>query len=114
EAGAALEVLPGRDIIPNLRQLIQACRGNRVPVVFTEFVYSPAVACLRGDPFGPEHLPARPGEPAGFGLPSSNCLIRPLAHDGPNSAEVIPELAPHPNDVVVRGHTYDKVLGTPL
>jgi ureidoacrylate peracid hydrolase len=112
--GAALEVPPGRDIIPNLQRLIAASRRKGVPVVFTQFVYAPAVPCLRGAPFGPEHLPARPGQPTGLGLPSSNCLIGPLADHGPNSAEVIPELAPGPDELVVRGHTYDKFLGTPL
>jgi ureidoacrylate peracid hydrolase len=114
EPGAALEVPPGWGIIPNVQRLIEACRGSGVPVVFTEFVYSAAVPCLRGDPFGPEHLPARPGEPTGFGLPSSNCLIAPVVEQGPNSAEVIPELAPRADELVVRGHTYDKFLGTPL
>ena len=66
EPGAALEAPPGRAIIPNLQRLIQACRLKGVPVAFTEFVYSPAVPCLRGDPIGPEHLPARPGEPTGI------------------------------------------------
>jgi ureidoacrylate peracid hydrolase len=114
DPGAALEVPPGRDIIPNVQRLVEVCRRSGVPVVFTEFVYSPAVPCLRGDPFGPEHLPARPGEPTGFGLPSSNCLIAPLAAQGPNSADIVLELAPGPDELVVRGHTYDKFLGTPL
>jgi nicotinamidase-related amidase len=87
---------------------------RRVPVVFTEFVYSTAVPCLRGDPFGPEHLPARPGQPTGLGLPSNNCLIGPVAGQGPNAADTVPELAPRPDELVVRGHTYDKFLGTPL
>jgi ureidoacrylate peracid hydrolase len=114
EPGAALEVPAGRDIIPNLRRLIGASRRKGVPVVFTQFVYATAVPCLRGDPFGPEHLPARPGQPTGPGLPSGNCLIGPLAGRGPNSAEVIPELAPGPDELVVPGHSYDKFLGTPL
>jgi nicotinamidase-related amidase len=114
EPGAALEVPPGREIIPNLQRLMAVCRRRRLPVIFTEFVYSPAVPCLRGDPFGPEHLPARPGEPTGFGFPSGNCLIGPGAERGPNSAETVPELAPRPDELVVRGHTYDKFLGTPL
>jgi ureidoacrylate peracid hydrolase len=114
DTGAALEVPPGRDIIPNLQRLVEACRRNGVPVVFTEFVYSPAVPCLRGDPFGPEHLPAPLNEPTGLGLPSGNCLIRPFAESGPDSAEAVPELAPRPDELVVRGHTYDKFLGTPL
>jgi nicotinamidase-related amidase len=114
QAGAALEVPPGRAIIPALQQLIETCRRHRVPVIFTGFVYSPAVPCLRGDPFGPEHLPARPGEPTGLGLPSGNCLVAPAAEPGPNSAEIVPELAPRPEELVVWGHTYDKFYGTPL
>jgi len=56
----------------------------------------------------------RPGELTGFGLPSSNCLVGLEAPQGPNSAEVIPGLAPRADELVVRGHTYDKFLGTPL
>jgi ureidoacrylate peracid hydrolase len=114
EPGAALEMPPGRDIIPNLQRLIAVCRQQQVPVIFTEFVYSIAVPCLRGDPFGPEHLPAEPGKPTGFGLPSGNCLIAPVMGHGPNSAQTIAELAPRPEELVIRGHTYDKFYGTPL
>lgn len=114
EPGAALEVPAGRAIVPNVRRLIEVCRARSVPVVFTEFVYSTAVPCLRGDPFGPEHLPAVEGEPAGPGRPSGNCLIGPYAGQGPDSADTIAELAPRPDELVVRAHTYDKFYGTPL
>jgi ureidoacrylate peracid hydrolase len=114
EPGAALEVPAGRFIIPNVRNLIEACRKRRVPVIFTQFIYAVAVPCLRGDPFGPEHLPARPGEPTGFGRPSGNCLVPSDAEPGPDSGEIVPELAPRPGELVVRGHTYDKFYGTPL
>src|SRR5437899_3569695 len=79
EPGAALEVPAGRAIIPNTRRLVEACRQRRVPVIFTQFVYATAIPCLRGEPFGPEHLPASPGEPTGFGRPSGNCLVHPEA-----------------------------------
>jgi ureidoacrylate peracid hydrolase len=114
EPGAALEVPAGREIVPRVRTLIEACRRRRVPVIFTQFVYAVAVPCMRGDPFGPEHLPARPAEPTGYGRPSSNCLIPPDGAPGPDSAEIIPALAPRPGELVVRGHTYDKFYGTPL
>jgi biuret amidohydrolase len=114
EPGAALEVPAGRAIIPSVRKLIETCRQGRVPVIFTQFVYATAVACLRGDPFGPEHLPARPGEPTGFGRPSGNCLVQPAAESEPDSGEIVPELAPRSDELVVRGHTYDKFFGTPL
>ena len=114
DPGAALEVPQGREIIPNVRRLIDVCRRKEVLVVFTEFVYATSVPCLRGDPFGTEHLPAGPGEPTGFGYPSNNCLIGPGAGEGPNSAETVAELAPRPDELVVRGYTYDKFYGTPL
>jgi ureidoacrylate peracid hydrolase len=114
DPGAALEVPQGRGIVPNLRRLIEACRAAAVPVIFTEFVYSTAIPCLRGDPFGVEHLPARPGEPTGFGYPSSNCLIGPEDLTGPDAAAIVPELAPRPDELVILGHTYDKFYGTPL
>jgi len=114
DPGAALEVPQGRQIVPNLVGLVDTCRRKAVPVVFTEFVYATAVPCLRGDPFGPEHLPAVPGRPTGFGHPSSNCFIGSECGQGAESAETIPELAPRPDELVVRGHTYDKFLGTPL
>ena len=118
EPGAALEVPQGRPIIPNVRRLIDTCREKGVPVVFTEFVYSTAVPCLRGDPFGVEHLPVGEGQPTGFGYASSNCLIGPGADvypdDGPNSAETVAELAPAADELVVRSHTYDKFYDTPL
>jgi ureidoacrylate peracid hydrolase len=114
EPGAALEVPGGREIIPNLGGLIDACRRRSVPVIFTQFVYETAIPCLRGDPFGMEHLPARPGEPTGFGRPSGNCLVPPGAEPGPDSGEIVTDLAPRPGDLVVRGHTYDKFYGTAL
>ncbi|MBN2476280.1 MAG: cysteine hydrolase [Pirellulales bacterium] len=114
DPGAALEVAPGREIIPNIRRLIEACRQQGVPVIFTEFVYSPAVPCLRGDPFGVEHLPAPLGESKGFGHPSNNCLIGPCIEFGPNSADTVEQLAPRPDELVVRSHTYDKFYDTPL
>jgi ureidoacrylate peracid hydrolase len=114
DPGAALEVPEGRQIIPNVRRLIDVCRRRGVPVVFSQFVYSTSVPCLRGDPFGIEHLPADEGGPSGFGYASRNCLIGPASEDGPNSVDVVAELAQLPNELVVRGHTYDKFYGTPL
>ena len=114
DEGASLEIPQGRQILPNVRRLVEACRGAGVPVVFTEFVYSPTVPCLRGDPFGPEHLPARQGEPTGYGYQSSNCLIGREAGSGKESAATVPQLAPQTDELVVAAHTYDKFYGTHL
>jgi nicotinamidase-related amidase len=114
EPGASLEVPKGRAIIPRLRRLIAACHAVGAPVIFTQFVYSPAVPCLRGDPFGIEHLPAATGRPTGYGHPSGNCLAGPAAGPGPESLDIIPELAPLSGELVVPSHVYDKFLDTPL
>ncbi|MDH3583242.1 MAG: cysteine hydrolase [Phycisphaerae bacterium] len=122
DPGASLEMPAGREIVPRVRQLVDACRRGAVPVIFTEYVYATAVPCLRGDPFGPEHLPPANGNVGGFGAPSGNCLVhagggRPasaVVGAGPESAQVIDELAPRSDELVVRGHTYDKFIGTPL
>jgi ureidoacrylate peracid hydrolase len=114
EPGAALEVPQGREIVQNVRRLIELSRTRGVPVVHTQFVYAAAIPCLRGDPFGPEHLPAGPSSTVGFGHRSGNCLVGPDASQGPNSAEIIAELAPRPGELVIAAHTYDKFYGTPL
>jgi len=114
EPGAALEVPQGRDIVPNIRRLIDVCRARAIPVVHTEFVYATTIPCLRGDPFGLEHLPADPGSTVGFGHPSGNCLVGQGATQGPNSAGIIADLAPTPGELVIAAHTYDKFYGTPL
>jgi ureidoacrylate peracid hydrolase len=114
EPGASLEVPTGRDILPNVKRLVETCRDRKVPVVFTQFVYATSVPCLRGDPFGIEHLPAEEGQPTGFGRPSGNCLIAPIRETGRESADIVDELAPRPDEPVVAGHAYDKFYGTPL
>ncbi len=83
-------------------------------MVHTQFVYATTIPCLRGEPFGPEHLPADPGLTAGFGYPSGNCLVGQGATRGPNSAEIIADLAPTSGELVIAAHTYDKFYGTPL
>jgi len=112
DEGASLEVAAARDIIPNLASLIEAFRAADAPVIFTEFVYADNVPCLRGDPFGIEHLPSE-GAP-GFGSQSSNCLIGHNAGTCAESADTIPALQPRPEELIIRGHTYDKFYGTPL
>ena len=112
DEGASLEVAAARDIIPNIRNLIEAFRTAGSPVVFTEFVYADNVPCLRGDPFGIEHLESE-GNPS-FGSKSSNCLIGHNAGEGVESADTIAALQPRPEELIIRGHTYDKFYGTPM
>jgi ureidoacrylate peracid hydrolase len=107
EPGQAMEVPPARDVIPRIEELIGIFREKRLPVVFTEFIYSPAAPLLAGE-LHPEHRPAAPGAPTGFGLPSSSCL------EGEDNARVISDLAPRPDELVIRKHYYDGFNGTVL
>ncbi|MGH7397540.1 MAG: cysteine hydrolase family protein [Candidatus Rokuibacteriota bacterium] len=107
EAGQAMEVPPARDVVPRIQALMGIFREKRLPVVFTEFTYSPAAPLLVGE-LHPEHRPAAPGTPTGLGLPSSSCL------EGEDNARVIPELAPRPDELIVRKYYYDGFNGTVL
>ena len=111
DPGASLAVPQAWDILPQIKKMVDFCRGANIPVVFTEYVAGPEVPCLRVDPFGPEHLPAVPGEPTGWGRPSSNSII---GTPGAENPDTIDELKPLPGELVVRGYTLDKFYGTPL
>ena len=106
DEGAALEVPPGREIVPNVRRLIDTCREKDVPVVFTEFVYSTALPCLRGDPFGREHLPAD-------GL--DGAVPEPYRHMTADEGRVIVEASrriQRPLDLARRQHAHLQLSGS--
>ena len=107
DPGEAMEVPEARAIVPVVADLIERFRRQGLTVAFSQFVYSPAVPLLVGD-LHPEHRPAVPGAPTGFGHPSSSCLA------GDPSVEVVPELAPAPGELAVQKHWYDAFAGTPL
>jgi nicotinamidase-related amidase len=107
EAGQAMEVPAARDVVPRIQELLAIFREKGLPVVFTEFTYSPAAPLLVGQ-LHPEHRPGLPGVPRGFGLPSSSCLA------GEANVRVVPELAPRAGELVVSKHYYDGFNGTVL
>jgi len=108
---ASLAVAPAWDVVPKIKKVLDFCRDNSILVVFTEYIAQPEIPCLRVDPFGPEHLPAVPGEPTGWGRPSSNSIPGTV---GPENPDTIDELKPLPGELIIRGHTLDKFYGTPL
>src|SRR6267142_1298657 len=57
EPGEAMAVPPAREIVPVIQSLLSVFRARRLPVVFTEFVYSQSVPVLIGS-LHPEHKPA--------------------------------------------------------
>ena len=103
----AMEVPPARETVGAIQALLQLFRTGRMPVVFTAFVYSESAPLLVAR-LHPEHQPAKPRAPRGFGLPSSSCL------EGTPSADTVPDLAPRPGELVVRKRGYDAFAGTPL
>jgi ureidoacrylate peracid hydrolase len=107
DPGEAMEVPPAREIVPVIRRLVDLFRAKRLPVVFTEFVYAESAPVLIGR-LHPEHRPATPGSPRGFGRPSSSCL------EGTPSADTVPALAPAPGELVIRKRGYDAFAGTAL
>jgi ureidoacrylate peracid hydrolase len=107
DPGEALEVPQARAIVPVIQQLLGAFRRRGWPVAFSEFVYDPALPLLVGE-VHPEHQPAPPGDPGGFGRPSSSCLA------GHPSAATVAPLAPAPGEILVRKHGYDAFAGTAL
>ncbi len=107
DPGEAMEVPPAREIIPRIQALLGLFREKRLPVVFTEFLYSERVPLLVGE-LHPEHRRARSGGPRGFGLPSSSCL------EGEENVHTVSDLAPRLDELVIRKHWYDAFNGTPL
>jgi nicotinamidase-related amidase len=107
DPGEAMEVPPAREAVPVIRALLDGFRARALPVVFTEFTYSPSAPLLVGE-LHPEHRPAAPGAARGFGMPSSSCL------DGDPSARTIEALAPRPHELVIRKRWYDGFAGTEL
>ena len=107
DPGEAMEVPPAREIIPRIQALLGLFREKRLPVIFTEFLYSERVPLLVGD-LHPEHRRARSGVPRGFGLPSSSCL------EGEENVHTVSDLAPRPGELVIKKHWYDAFNATPL
>lgn len=107
DPGEAMEVPQAREIVPRIQALLAIFREKRLPVVFTQFVYSEKIPLLVGE-LHPEHRRATPGAPRGFGLPSSSCL------EGEENVKIVPELGPLPDELVIPKHWYDAFNGTPL
>jgi len=107
EPGEAMEVPPAREVVPRIQALLTVFRARRLPVVFTEFLYTEAAPLLVGE-LHPEHRRAAPGAARGFGEPSSSCLAGEL------NVATVAELAPHPDELVVQKPYYDAFHGTVL
>jgi nicotinamidase-related amidase len=107
ERGEAMEVPSACEIVPRIQELLAVFRAQRLPVIFTEFLYTETAPLLVGD-LHPEHRRVKPGAPRGFGRPSSSCLA------GEANVATIAELAPCSDELVVQKPYYDAFHGTVL
>ena len=103
-----MEVPPARDIVPQIRTLLDLFREKRLPVLFTEFTYSERAPLLVGE-LHPEHRQAAPGAPRGL----RHAVVLLPRGRGQSSASS-PSSRPRPDELVVTKLHYDGFNGTPL
>src|SRR3989442_4391067 len=84
DPGEAMEVPAARDIVPQIRALLDLFRSKHLPVIFTEFTYSERAPILVGL-LHPEHRRSAKAPPRRVRLPASCRPARrakvPLASD---------------------------------
>ncbi len=83
----------GKEMLPRVKTLIEACRAADIPVVYTQEVHRPSRIDMGRELDGNE---------------PDHCLI------GSHGVEIVEEIAPEPGDLVVTKPRYDAFLGTDL
>jgi ureidoacrylate peracid hydrolase len=96
EKGAIMEVPMARARIPEMRRILDRCRAEHVPVFFTRHVLSDRFDI---SPLETTYIPK---------LKSAGM------REGTPGAEVVPELAPRPEETVIVKHRYDAFYNTQL
>jgi nicotinamidase-related amidase len=90
---APVHCVGGTSMLPRIRELIAACRDAGVPVVYTQEAHRPTRIDMGRELDGDE---------------PDHCLI------GSRGVDIMDEVAPEPDDIVVRKARYDAFLGTDL
>lgn len=95
--GSAFEVPRGREFIPRLNRLIEACRKKRIRVIFTRHAHSED-----GSDLGlfREFVPTENG--------------RPFIVDGTLDSDISPEVGVRKDDIVITKQIYSAFCGTNL
>lgn len=83
----------GKEMLPRVKTLIEACRAADIPVVYTQEVHRPSRIDMGRELDGNE---------------PDHCLI------GSHGVEIMEEIAPEPGDLIVTKPRYDAFLGTDL
>jgi ureidoacrylate peracid hydrolase len=109
---AGIDISAIRAIIEPTRRLLAAARAAQVPIVYLKMAFTPDLGDA-GAPDSPtwiKHMPLRAGQAttAPDGRPS-----RVLVRDTWNT-DIVDELAPQPDDVIVYKNRYSGFFGTDL
>ena len=85
EAGQAMEVPSAREIVPRIQELLAIFREKHLPVVFTEFTYSPAAPLLVGELHRSTAAPLPARRPASGGRLLRASRARTMPASSPSS-----------------------------
>jgi len=94
--GAVMEVPMARELLPNMKKILEACRSKRIPVIYSQHVLY-------------DHFEVSPLETT-----YNPRLKKEGMRDGSEGVEIVQELAPQPGEMVVRKHRYDAFHNTQL
>lgn len=90
---APVHCVGGKAMLPKVKNLIKACRKAKIPVIYTQEVHRPSGIDMGRELDGNE---------------PDHCLI------GTIGVEIMEEIAPTPDDIVVTKPRYNAFLGTDL
>jgi ureidoacrylate peracid hydrolase len=94
--GAIMEVPMAREYVPNMKRLVESCRKNGVPVIYTKHVLY-------------DHFEASPLEVAYNPLLNTGGM-----RENTRGVEIIEALSPLPGEIVISKHRYDAFYNTQL
>jgi ureidoacrylate peracid hydrolase len=94
--GAIMEVPMARQNLPNMKKLLNTCRRHNIPVIFTTHVLYDTYDV------SPLEVAYQPW------------LKKEGMRHGSRGVQVVDELAPLPNEVVIQKHRYDAFYNTQL
>ncbi len=95
-AGAPLEIAAGRAVIPQVKRTVDFCRERRIPVFYSAHVHSRDGSDLGLFRFNPA-------------IASGDAL-----REGEPGAEIHPDIAPGPGEIVIKKQRFSAFYGTDL
>lgn len=92
DEGAPVQCVGGIEMIPKIKKLIAACRDAQIPIIYTKEVHRPSRIDMGLEP---ENLP-------------DHCML------GTKGVEIIEDIAPEEDDIIVNKVRYSAFIGTDL